>query len=339
MIYQSKNKVKKKLLATLLLILVSLLVNVMYAQFKGLRQSYARVWYPAFSSVQRMVTGWCPFSLGDVLYLIAGVLILFYCIRLLKAIGAFRKDKWKIASLLLQGINILIGIYLIFLIFWALNYRNHRVEREFSISPAKYSTTDLVQLSQWLRTNVNQYHRLVTGSPMDSTVLQLGPDQVFKESRQCYQLTTADYPGLTYQFASIKPTMFGYLMNYLGVSGYYNPFTGEAQVNTTIPEILQPFVCCHEIAHQIGFAPEEAANFVGYVAAMHSHDPAYRYSANFDLMLYALGELRFRDSNAEKEIWTSLDTGVKKDYRTVLAFYHNFSNPINTLGLIMKNWE
>ncbi len=48
----------------------------------------------------------------------------------------------------------------------------------------------------------------------------------------------------------------------LGVTGYLNPFTNEAQVNTTVPAFLQPFMTCHEIAHQLGFAPEEDANFV-----------------------------------------------------------------------------
>jgi hypothetical protein len=79
--------------------------------------------------------------------------------------------------------------------------------------------------------------------------------------------------------------LWGWLGNYVGFTGYYNPFTGEAQVNTTVPKFLQPFTASHEVAHQLGYAKEMEANFVGYLAASHSTDTLFRYSVYLDLFL------------------------------------------------------
>ena len=40
-------------------------------------------------------------------------------------------------------------------------------------------------------------------------------------------------------------------------------YSGEAQVNDRIPKTGYPTTTCHEMAHQIGFAAENEANFVG----------------------------------------------------------------------------
>ena len=54
--------------------------------------------------------------------------------------------------------------------------------------------------------------------------------------------------------------------------GYYNPFTGEAQVNTNVPAFVIPFTTCHEMAHQIGYASESEASFVGFLVIRNSNN-------------------------------------------------------------------
>ena len=67
-----------------------------------------------------------------------------------------------------------------------------------------------------------------------------------------YKLANQEYSFLKYQPRSIKPSLYSYAGNVLGFEGYYNPFSGEGQVNTTVPVFEQPFVACHEIGHQVG---------------------------------------------------------------------------------------
>ena len=85
-----------------------------------------------------------------------------------------------------------------------------------------------------------------------------------------------------------------------------------------------PFSTCHEIAHQLGYAKENEANFVGYLAARESADSAMRYSAYLNMFLYANNELRYMDSTLAKENFEKLSVPVKKDlaeYRQFLIIY------------------
>jgi hypothetical protein len=95
---------------------------------------------------------------------------------------------------------------------------------------------------------------------------------------------------------SAKPSVFGFWMQHLGIQGYYNPFTGEAQVNRFLPSFMLPYVITHEMAHQSGIAGEEDANLLAYVVSAQAQDPAFRYSAYFNLWLYTHARLRMADS-------------------------------------------
>ena len=114
----------------------------------------------------------------------------------------------------------------------------------------------------------------------------------------------------------------------MGFSGYYNPFSGEAQVNTTIPAFLLPFTTCHEMAHQLGYAKEMEANFVGYLTATASKDTFFRYSSYLDLFLYATREVGIYDSTYAKASIKQLLPEVKQDLLEERKFWMRHQNPV-----------
>jgi hypothetical protein len=132
-------------------------------------------------------------------------------------------------------------------------------------------------------------------------------------------------PFLRYAPSSVKGSLFGVLGNYLGYTGYFNPLTGEAQVNEHVPRFLSGFVTCHEIAHQLGYAKENEANFVGFLAARASSDSLLRYSAYFDMFLYANRQLYLEDSTQAMKFLRALDPIAQRDLADLRAFrvrYH-----------------
>jgi hypothetical protein len=104
-----------------------------------------------------------------------------------------------------------------------------------------------------------------------------------------------------------KASLYGYFMQYLGIQGYYNPFTGEAQVNSMLPEFMLPFVVCHEMAHQSGIAAEDDANLLAYAICASAPDSAFAYSGYFNLWLYAQSRLRRLDSVAANSLLAALN--------------------------------
>ena len=80
-----------------------------------------------------------------------------------------------------------------------------------------------------------------------------------------------------------------------------NPLTGEAQVNDKIPKTSYPTTTCHEMAHQIGFAAENEANFIGFLAANYNDDPYFKYASYRMAFGYCISELRKRDANLSQK--------------------------------------
>jgi len=73
-------------------------------------------------------------------------------------------------------------------------------------------------------------------------------------------------------------------MSYLGIGGVYFPFTGEANVNISMPHTSIPFTACHEMAHQIGFAREDEANFIAYIACKNHPSPDFSIPEFYQLL-------------------------------------------------------
>ena len=145
-----------------------------------------------------------------------------------------------------------------------------------------------------------------------------------------YGAVAPRYPFLQYKVRSLKPSLFSYAGNYLGFQGYYNPFSGEAQVNTTVPAVVQPFVATHEIAHQLGYAKENEANFVAFLACRASADPMLRYSMYFDMYNYSIREMARRDTARAAFYLRGLDARVKQDFEEYRQFYRRHRNPLES---------
>jgi len=117
----------------------------------------------------------------------------------------------------------------------------------------------------------------------------------------------------------------------VGFTGYYNPFSGEAQVRKDLPRILIPFITCHEMAHQIGYADESEASFVALIVSENSHNNYLRYSALIDLYRFTRMELFLRNTYPDGP--DKLSKSVKADLIYIQNFFrkeaHKQSESIN----------
>lgn len=187
---------------------------------------------------------------------------------------------------------------------------------------------DLDTLTTVLQERLNYNSNFVTGTKWDAFNKK---KKLFSAADEAYDELAKKYSFLKYQPRSIKPSIYSYLGNYLGFQGYYNPFSGEGQVNTTIPRFLEPFVTTHEIAHQFGYARENEANFVGYLACRYYASPVFKYSVYFDMYRYAIGELYNLDSTLARTYQQKLLPQVVKDQKELRRFFERYKNPIEQL--------
>ncbi|MDP4263339.1 MAG: DUF3810 domain-containing protein [Bacteroidota bacterium] len=308
-----------------LLVLCTVLIKWMSLYPGRVEEYYTYGIYPVISRVQRLLFGWIPFSIGDLFYAFLVLVILFRTFRFFKLLFQKKLTRKYFASGLQQAIFFFLFVYVFFNLLWGLNYNRTGIAAQLHLQVKPYSLTDLDTLTSVIQEKLNDYSEFVTEGQRDSLDKKR---RLFNESANAYHYAEKQFPFLKYRSGSVKPSLYSYLGNYLGFQGYYNPFSGEAQVNTTIPRFLEPFVTAHELAHQLGYAKENEANFVAFLACRSFPSPGFKYSMYFDIYNYAIGEVRSRDTALTRSFQKKLKPRVISDIKEYRDFYRKYQNPI-----------
>lgn len=310
---------------------MALLIKIFSFFPAAVERYYSNGLYPLISRALRFIFGWIPFSIGDILYTLVAVWLLRSLYKLIIAIVQKRVN----ANFLLRvGVKVMtawLWIYVIFNLNWGLNYNRTGIAHQAGLEVTPYATPEVDTLVSTLISKMNALH---AASLQERDMLK-HKRTLFTSSFKAYQDPSGEVPFLKYGGRSVKPSVFSYLGNYLGFTGYYNPFTGEAQVNTTVPVFVQPFTTCHEIGHQMGYAKENEANMVGFLVARNSSSPAFRYSAYFDLYLYAMRDLYLRDSARSRVLAAGLSLPVKADLAELREFNESHVGLLEPLIRVM----
>ena len=287
---------------------------------------YTEGFYPHISKVLRAIFGWIPFSVGDILYILAAGWLLYKLFKNIKLLFARGANKSIFFSKLIDSFFIIFIVYLTFNIFWGLNYNRLGITYQLGLSNQPYDTSDIKLIEKLLLQKVNFSKTTL----LKSHSVYPENEELFKRAEASYEEASKKYPFLKSKYPSVKSSMYGWLGNYLGFTGYYNPFTGEAQVNTAVPKFLQPYITTHEMGHQIGYAKEDEASFAGYLASVNSGDTLFLYSTYIDLFMYANREIYFFDSVSAKKSYDLLMRSVKNDieeWRRFVGAHQTFIEP------------
>jgi hypothetical protein len=145
-----------------------------------------------------------------------------------------------------------------------------------------------------------------------------------------YNNAAKQYPFLKQSTPSIKKSLFSGIFNYFGLQGYYNPFSGEAQYNQLQPSFAIPNVALHEMAHQLGYAKEDEANFVGFLAAMHSNNAYIKYSYFMDVWMYGAMEIA-NDTSTMQQIKNKLHPTPLKHLLQWQQYRKKYQSWMNTI--------
>jgi hypothetical protein len=311
-----------------LLIVLTILIKWVSWYPDWVENNYTYGIYPVISSILRFLFGWIPFSAGDLFYGFLVLALLYKLFRLFKVLFRRQFSRQYLVAGLQQLFFVILFIYVCFNLLWGLNYNRKGISTQLGIEVKKYTLEELTTLTYTLQQRLNDYAQYVTEEQRDSFNRKRN---LFHETARIYQEIGKQYPFLKYEPASIKPSLFSYAGNYLGFQGYYNPFSGEAQVNTTIPRFLEPFVTAHEVAHQLGYAKENEANFVAFLVCRYSSSRVQKYSLYFDMYNYAIGEVNKRDTALARSFQERLHAQAKKDIKEYRNFYYRYRNPVEPI--------
>ncbi len=286
------------------------------------QNSFYNNFYNLLVGFIRKLTGFIPISVGDVFYTVLFFVSLNYLRLFFK-----KKSKYYILKLT----SLVSVLYFCFYLFWGLNYAKVPLYKSLNLNLANTNTQSLNHLTTQL---INKVNTLQIKLAKNDTLKVVSPDskkEILLKSTFGYSKLATNYPFFTYNNPSIKFSLYSTPLSYMGYAGYYNPFTAEAQVNSNIVKSYIPFTASHEVAHQLGFAPEQEANFVGYLACINSDDAFVQFSGYLVALSYTLSDLRHNDAGLYKKQMARINKGILKNYAENYRFWKAHRNPTTPL--------
>jgi hypothetical protein len=316
---------KINLYLSLFLVVQILLMRFIATTPEFVENYYSTGIYPIISSFFRISFGWIPFSVGD-------ILIFYFIYRAIRFVYRLFKSRFKHGlSKLLQITAFCSVIYFCFYLFWGLNYYREPLSKNLGLTQSKYTSEQLVNLSEKLILQLNEKHQQIVANDSIKVNVPYSQKEMYTMAVNGYDNLSKTYPQLSYSFPSVKSSLMSLLQSYNGTSGYMNPLTGEAQVNSKIPKTGYPTTTCHEMAHQIGFAAENEANFVGFLAAIYNDDIYFQYAGYRMATRYVIFEIYKRDKEQYKEILKTINKGILIDFRESSEFWESYRNPFEPI--------
>ncbi|RYU90498.1 DUF3810 domain-containing protein [Mucilaginibacter terrigena] len=325
---QPDNKaLVKRGIAILSLALAIYLLMILADHPWVIEKYYSEGLYLFICHVQHPVFNLFPFSIGDVVYVLAIIYLVYALVRLI--ILCFKK-RFLQAGMLVAGVvtGVQVSI-IIFYLFWGMNYFRPSAAERLNLRDSTYSTTQLQKVTTILIDSANASRARVT--PAD---LKQGNDSIYNTAVKAVIKLSATSPYYYTYKPGIKPSLITPLLNYISTSGYYNPFTGEAQINYQMPAFNRPFVACHEMSHQMGYGPEDEANFAGFIAATGSGDRLLRYSAYNLAVNEFMQTVRYTDTVMFKQLKKRISPAVLADFKEERLYWLSYQNKLETITSI-----
>ena len=140
------------------------------------------------------------------------------------------------------------------------------------------------------------------------------------------------FPCLAAPAVRAKPVLLSRLLSYIRYTGFFFPYTAEANLNADSPACLLPSTIAHELAHLRGVAREDEANFCAVVACMESGDEDYRYSGALLAYIYLGNALYSADYDAWREVYSTLSENVRADLRANNAYWAQFRGVVSKVS-------
>jgi hypothetical protein len=289
---------------------------------------FARRLYPASGGRLGCLSGALPFSLAECAVVAVAVWLAVFTVRL-----ARRKDRRP--ALARAGARLLLaggGLYLGFLLLWGLNYQREpfAASAGLLVRPSSFD-----ELTTACGAFVDAANAARDGLPEDAAgVMHLadGIRPTLARTEAGFQAAAERYPFLDGCGAPPKPIFASVAFSWLGITGIYSPFTGEPNVNVNVPDPDLPFCASHEVAHQRGFAREDEANYVGYLACRLHPDPAFRYSGLLSASMFTMNALAPLDHAAWERLDARRSGGVRRDIGCLVAWAEAYKGPVERVS-------
>jgi hypothetical protein len=249
---------------------------------------YSRSLYLVWQRIATTIANFLPLALLDVLIVAAILLLVMIAIR------ARRARSWRMAAarlLLFAGIAALW-----FQFAWGLNYRRQPIAETMSLAVTAQAPEALerfaVAVAALTAASADQLDR---DNPLTPSRVLADLSEGFVRAQRTAGLASMARPGRP------KRSLFDFYYRWAAIDGVTNPFIPETVVVSKLTPAETYMTVAHEWAHLAGYASEDEANFVGWLACLEAGGGP-RYNA----WLFALTKAAWAAPQAKRRAWLTL---------------------------------
>lgn len=270
-----------------------------------------------------------PFSVAGVFYVLLALDALVCLILAVRHIARSAHKSRALYRAVLFFADCALTLYAAFCLLWGANYAAGGFCDRAQFYPEPVAYDDLLRVTQHFADELTACSGDVARDKNGLFIADRAA--LLAAAPAVYASLYDEFPFLDTQNLAPKPFFLSKIMSYMDFTGFYFPFTGEANVNVDSPVSALPVTALHEMTHQRGYSSEQQCNFLAILAAAESDDPVYRYSGCYMGYIYLSNALYRVDYNVWLAIREALPENVRCDLAETNAYWARFDGPTATV--------
>lgn len=284
---------------------------------------YVFLWYPAFSravlSKLATLTAPIPFAVWE---LLLGLILIFSFYTLVRAIRKAHFLRWL--SGLIAALSIAVFL---FVALWGLNHFGPTLSESVGYGSKTHTVEELTAATAYFAEKSSEWAPQVRRDE-NNRYAPASFDFLAAHAGDGYAVLAESFDRFSGSTVRAKRLISGKLFNYLGITGLSVPYTGEVCVNPDTYPASLPFVMCHEMAHRLGAAAEEDADFCAFLACLANGAPDFRYSGYYSAFLCCYNALFEADPNAATNVWDALSPTMREECEGAESHYRPYEGAL-----------
>ncbi|MDD2481822.1 MAG: DUF3810 domain-containing protein [Lutispora sp.] len=322
---------------TILLPISIILVSLAKASPQKVESLFSMGLYKLISQPISRITGFFSISLFEMLFYSFFIFIIIELLHLLKALIVKDGREKILLNLFIRISSVLSILLFLFVTLWGLNYYRMPLSKTAKLSIENSSIKDLEELCNYLIKEANDFRDKIQEDSKGVMKLPQNKQHIISKASKGYINISEEYPVLVGNYGNPKIVLTSRFMSYAGIAGIFSPFTIEANVNGDVPDATFPSAIVHEMAHQRGYAREDEANFISFLACSANPDIEYKYSGTLLALIHSMNALYKIDIDKALELAKQYSPALKRDLAAINAYWEEYEGPVERTSTKLNN--
>ncbi len=278
-------------------------------------------------TVLRNICALFSFSVSELAILAAATALLAFLVQSL--LYVIQQKGYRLRALSTRCITLLCAVFIgtsSFDWLWGSFYYRSSLQEQTGIYAEEVSVPDLYDVTVYFIEHANETAGQISRS--DTGDLSMTPQSIAALSVSVYDELESAFPIFRKNRTAPKVVVFSEGLSYIDCTGFYFPYLGESNLNGHSPRIAMPATAAHELAHQMGIASEQEANFSAVLACTQSSYPAFAYSGWQLGMSYLLNALYRADPGQWETAFSMLSETVRQDLSRINTYWAAYDTPL-----------